>query len=384
MKSSEIVSLRSKFIKIINNKSIRVHYLKLIFLLAFFFISIFYFLPTIKADIISLNPGGGDEFVVTTDKYIEGFFFCNPYTCADLGYTCGDWSDGCGRTMSCGTCGSGYTCTAGTCVAVVAPPGNGNGNGVVTPTYNIIVEPIEMNINMQINTNVKRVIKVTNLEAFTITIGVGQSNLTNMIILGNTSLTIPAKQTVQFDVIFAAPDEPGIYTGKIFVGGKQVLVALNVKTRLLLFDSNIVVLNENYEVRQGEQLKTLVTLIPMGDPTRLDVTLNFVIKDYANRVYLTRSETLLVEEQVQLRRNFDTGALPLGGYIVGLELVYPGGLAPSSAHFTVIERPISTILGRIILFLIILILIVAIIIIILLIIRKIKERKKESVAAAPA
>ncbi len=341
-----------------------------------FFLIIFtsFFLPTIQADVISLNPGGSDEFAVTTDRYIEGFFFgdeeivCVPDTCAGLGYNCGSWSDGCGGTLNCGTCASGYTCTAGTCVAVT--PGNG-----AVPSANIALNPTEFNIYMEINTNVERVIKVTNLGTSTITISVTQQNLDNKIILGDTSLTILAGQTVELDVIFVAPGEPGIYTGRIIIGGKVVLVTLNVKTKRLLFDSNIVVLNEDYKVRQGEKLKTLVTLIPMGDPARLDITLNFVIKDYANRVYLTKSETLLIEEQLQLRRNFDTGTLPIGDYVVGLELVYPGGVAPSSAHFIVVERAISTILGRIILFLIILILIIIIIIIIVLIIRKIQERK---------
>jgi len=347
---------------------------KAVILTFFLIILTSFFLPTIQADVISLNPGGSEEFVVTTDRYIEGFFFgeivCVPDTCVGLGYNCGSWSDGCGGTVDCGPCGSGYTCTAGICVAEVTP-----GNGAA-PAANIALNPTEFNIDMEINTNVKRVIKVTNLGTSTITVSVTQQNLDNKVILGNTSLTIPAKQIVGLDVIFVAPGEPGIYTGKIIIGGRAVLVTLNVRTKRLLFDSNIVVLNEDYKVRQGEQLKTLVTLIPMGDPARLDITLNFVIKNYANRVYLTKSETLLVEEQVQLRRNFDTGNLPLGDYIVGLELVYPGGVAPSSAHFIVVERAISTILGRIILFLIILILIVAIIIIILLIIRKIKERKQ--------
>jgi len=73
MRSPEIVSLYSEFVRIINNKLIHAYYLKLIFLLTFFF-TLVCFLPTIQADVISLNPGGSDEFVVTTDKYIEGFF----------------------------------------------------------------------------------------------------------------------------------------------------------------------------------------------------------------------------------------------------------------------------------------------------------------------
>ncbi|MBL7087031.1 MAG: hypothetical protein ISS28_08080 [Candidatus Cloacimonetes bacterium] len=352
-------------------------YLKLILLSTFFF-TLIYFLPIIQADIISLNPGGSNEFAVTTDRYIEGFFFgeivCVPDTCAGLGHNCGSWSDDCGGTLNCGACGSGYTCTAGTCVADEAPP---SGNGVAPSVANIALNPTEFNIYMEINTNVEKVIRVTNLGTSTVTVSVTQQSLDNNVILGNTSLTISAGQTVELDVVFVALSEPGIYTGRIIIGGKVVLVTLNVRTELLLFDSNIVVLNEDYKVRQGEQLKTLVTLIPMGDPARLDVTLDFVIKDYANRIYLTRSETLLVNEQVQLRRNFDTGNLPTGDYIVGLELVYPGGVAPSSAHFIVIERAISTILGKLILFLLILILIIAIIIIILLIIRKIKERRAQ-------
>ena len=102
----------------------------------------------------------------------------------------------------------------------------------------------------------------------------------------------------------------------------------------------------------------------------------------ANKIYLTKSETLLVEKQMDLKRNFDTGGLPLGKYVIALELVYPGGVAPSSAHFEVIEKPPISIIGRIIIFLIILILIILIIIIILLIIRKLKEKKKEKESTA--
>ena len=197
-----------------------------------------------------------------------------------------------------------------------------------------------------------------------------------MVILGNTTLIIAAGETKQFNVVFVALSEPGIYTGTIIVGNRQVLVSLNVKTKLLLFDSNIVVLNEDYKVPQGDNLKTLITLIPLGDPERLDVTLRYAVKNYRNEIYLTKSETLLVEEQVELKRNFDTGTLPLGDYVIGLELIYPNGVAPSSAHFEVIEKE-AGIVGRIILFLLILILLILIIIVIILIIRRLREKQKQ-------
>jgi hypothetical protein len=336
------------------------------------------FLPVTSADIISLNSGGSNVIVINPDTYIEGFFSgdysvpCTPTTCIGLGYTCGSWSDGCSGTLDCSSCASGYTCTAGTCV--VTPPGDGpGGNGAPTP--NIVVTPTSININLAINTNKEQIINVKNTGTSATTVLISQTGLTNMVILGETSLTLAAGETKSFSVIFVALDETGIFTGSINVGSIKIPVSLNVKTKLLLFDSNIVVLNLNYKVSQDSDLRTRVTLIPMGDSERLDVTLNYVIKDYSGKVYLTQSETVLVEEKMNFRKNFGTGNLPLGQYIVGLELIYPGGVAPSSAHFEIVQKSPIDFLGNLMLILLIAIILIAILIIILIIRRKKQQEK---------
>ena len=43
---------------------------------------------------------------------------CVASQCSDLGKTCGNWSDGCGGTAQCGTCGSGLACVNGACQGV--------------------------------------------------------------------------------------------------------------------------------------------------------------------------------------------------------------------------------------------------------------------------
>ena len=346
--------------------------LKPFFILTIFFFFTIFSSPITSADVISLNPGGTGNLIVNPDKYIEGFFFGLE---APVGPVCGNSVIESGETCDDGNVVNGDGCSSTCQTEVVTPPPTDGGG--VTPTYNLAVNPTEFNINLAINTNVQRIIQVTNLGTSSVTVSVTRSGLDNMVILDKTSMTLAAGQTQNLNVIFVALDEPGIYTGTINIGNRRVSVSLNVKTKLLLFDSNIVVLNKNYEVPQGNNLRTLVTLIPLGDPDRLDVTLNFVIKDYQNKIYLTKSETLLVEKQIELKRNFDTGILPLGQYIIGLELIYPDGVAPSSAHFIVTEKKFPDLFGRIVLFLLLLILLILILIVIILIIRRLRKMQKE-------
>lgn len=373
-KNNSLLVNSQRLIKTFNINTSLILNFKLLFTLTLFFIITVVFIQTINADVISVNAGGTDNLAVTPDKYIEGFFSGSAVAVAAV---CGNSVIETGEQCDDGNTDSGDGCSS-TCQTEVVTPPSGGGPGV-TP-LNIAVIPTEFNINLAINTNVERTIRVTNLGTTSVTVSVIQQDLTGLVILGNTSLTIAAGETVDLNVVFVALSEPGIFTGKILIGGQEVLVALNVKTKLLLFDSNIVVLNDNLEVRQGNELRTRVTLIPLGDPERLDVTLNFVIKDYRNKVFLTKSETLLVEELILLNRNFDTGILPTGDYVVGLELIYPNGVAPSSAHFKVV--PTLSIFGRIVLFLVFLILIIAILIIIILIWRRRKKKEEKGGVSA--
>ncbi|MEK6833061.1 MAG: myxococcus cysteine-rich repeat containing protein [Nanoarchaeota archaeon] len=330
------------------------------------------FLQFVNADIVSLNSGGDEELIINPDAYIEGFFSgdgvqvlssCGngiletPYEeCDDGNFVSGD--------------GCSATCTT----EVVTPPGGGGG---ITPgNVSIVIKPREINLNLAVNTNKEQKINITNNGATKVNLSISQQNLTNMIILPQKYVEVSPGETVELNFIFVALSKTGIFTGKIMIGGRAVYVSLNVKTKLLLFDSNIIVLNEDYLVPQGDNLKTSVTLIPLGDKERIDVTLNYVIKDYEGRVYLTRSETVLVENQVNFKRNFDTGFLPLGKYIVGLELIYPNGVAPSSAHFEVTVGRQNTFFGKIVFFLVNLILIILILIIILIILRILKQMRE--------
>ncbi len=349
-------------------------------------------LSGISADVVSLNSGGGNGLVINPDMYLEGFFsgFGEPEILSSCGNgileepyeECDD-----------GNYESGDGCSA-TCQDE-EEGGGGGGGGTVEPFIPgqpyIRIDPTEIRRAMLLNTNLEETVGITNLDEDSSTnFSVYSEDFDPDLIVNfwdedrnrwvdSFNLYLSAGEINELRIRFSAPNNTGRYNGTLFIDGKNVSVYLNVQEKLLLFDSNIIVLNKDYLVPQGDKLRTSVTLIPIGDKERMDVTLNYVIKDYDGKVYLTRSETVLVDNQVNFKRNFDTGVLPLGQYIVGLELIYPNGVAPSSAHFEVILGGESTFFGRLVFFLVNSILIILILLIALIIwraIKRLQDKKK--------
>jgi hypothetical protein len=224
-------------------------------------------------------------------------------------------------------------------------------------------------------------IYVTNTKPVSQTINIsleGDNGIERIVMLPrDTTITLDAGETREIIIDFISPLAKGKFKGNILIGSKKVALSLDVTPNPLWFDSNIVVLNKDYSVSQGGQLRTKVELVPMGDPSRLDVTLKYVIKDYKGKIYLTQSETLLVERRMSVNRNFGTGKLPLGKYTISLDLIYPGGIAPSAAHFEVVQRTAGEIFGIVLFFLVLAILIVITFIIILIILRRRKREKEQ-------
>lgn len=310
----------------------------------------------------------------TSYQTFLGFFYglFEGSVCGDG--TCDSDEDCSSCVTDCG-CSSGYTCSAGICTVIPSsdsPPEEGSGGSSssspavsVSQEY-LFVTPTDLSVNLAVNTNKEKSIFVENIGTTARNFSVSQEGLGNSIIFEEESFYLGAGETKELKVFFVAFNETGIFTGKIKIGNKEVLVSLNVRTKLLLFDSQIIVLNEDYRVEQGKDLETKVNLIPMGEEERLDVTLNYLIKDYDGKTYLTHSETLLVTEKIDFGREFATGNLPVGNYIVGLELIYPNGIATSSAHFEIYKNDFP-IFFLILLFLSLIIVIFVIIFIIFLI-----------------
>jgi len=248
----------------------------------------------------------------------------------------------------------------------------GGGGGMPTPTKHIeVLSNKEMQVYMVVDTNKEQILVIKNLLNQTKKITLSSQGFS---LVGNTSFDLkPGVNSIKIKI--GAVEKPGIYTGKILVGGQEILTTLNVHTKELLFDTSLQIPSSYKIIESKDKVESQITLIPMGEEARLDVTLNYVIKDFEGRTWLSESETMLVDGQKSFKKEFSIKQLPPGKYVLGVELIYPNGVATSSSNFEVREKTEG--IGRLSGYkFIILILGFGIILILLLIILMAKRYKK--------
>ncbi len=248
--------------------------------------------------------------------------------------SCGDGS--CNGVETCSSCPG----DCGACPAATSISGGGGGGSAVTPEsapMSLEIDVSDLIIDLVSGSAKERTITITNKAAKEAKIDLRQENLPGIVFFEETLFTLKPGESKDIKVVFNAGNQTGIFSGKIIIGGNPVYVSVNMKSKELLFDANIVVPAINKILSINENLNSQITLIPMGENPREDVTLSYAIKDFNGKTYLQESETMLVDKQISFKKEFHTTNLPPGKYVLGLELAYSGGVATSSSHFEVSE-----------------------------------------------
>jgi len=251
--------------------------------------------------------------------------------------SCGDNS--CNNGESCSTCPG----DCGVCPSSSSGGGGGGSSGSRTSPTNPLPLSIDLHdiiVDIVVGSSKKRIITIRNRGNSEQKVDIYKTGLDKLVTFDTTLFTLQPGESKDLEAVFNGEIEPGIAVGKIFIGGNEVLVSINSRSKELLFDTSISVPSSNKIVYSGEKLSSQINLIPMGEQPREDVTLNYMIKDYDGNVYLKESETILVDKQITFNKEFDVKTLPPGKYVLGLEMVYSNGIATSSSHFEVSgEKP---------------------------------------------
>ena len=163
--------------------------------------------------------------------------------------------------------------------------------------------------------------------------------LEDIVQVSDNFLTVNSGETKNIGLTLFAPNRTGIYPGKIIIKSgtttKEINVIITVKTEKSLFDVGIIIPSNFNVLGIGNNLVVQINLLQAGIKEKMDVTLNYAVKDFGGETYLTESETIAVFDELSFDKTFDTSDLPSGNYVLGVELMYPDGVAVASSQFSV-------------------------------------------------
>lgn len=256
--------------------------------------------------------------------------------------TCGDSL--CNGAETCSTCSD----DCGSCPATTTTSGGsssgGGGGGAAYSVPNFALSEDNFNIKIVSGESETNEIVLENIGSGVLSIVVSVTGIENYVFFNKDYIALNPGERAPLRFTINAP-EPGIYAGKILLSyqgiTKEVLVLLNVVSEGVLFDTTITVPDLYRVLRQGQRLPALIELLEVGGETGVDVTMNYVIKDFDGNVRYTESETFYVQGAKSYSKRFSTLGLEPGDYVLGVELIYIGGFATSTAHFKISDSLIT-------------------------------------------
>jgi hypothetical protein len=253
------------------------------------------------------------------------------YSCADL-YDHVNSSVGTNFVVSVSSGSSGTTGSSG----------SGGGGATTTTQDSIKVGTDSIERTLALNKIEFGQIEIRNTGEGNKTFSVSVETINSLIEFEESKITVGAGDSKNFEFRITPPTETGIYTGKIIIVSgsyvKTIPVTLNIRTEKSLYDLIVTIPKSMKVIEPATNLVSQIDLLQMGIKEKMDVTLNYVIKDFTGKVYFSESETIAVENQKTLEKEFHTSDLPDGEYVLGVELIYPDGVAVASSQFKVGQK----------------------------------------------
>ena len=271
--------------------------------------------------------------------------------------------------------------TPSTPSATASSSGSGGGGGggsiatILSQISSLRVTPNSFGLPATIGINSSAKISLENIGAETLNIEITLVNLNEIIFVEDTSITLVPGESITFKFDIIPPNEPGIVTGKIVFNSNglktEIPLALDVNSEFSLFDVSVELIKRT--ISEGQNLPGQINLVQAGLQEKQDVTIEYVVKDFEGNIYSSTSETIAVFREKTFGYEFKTSGLSQGDYLVGIEVVYSGGVATASHQFKIVNKEAGFLFSSI--FLIILIIAIFILIILVVIAKNYKQNR---------
>jgi hypothetical protein len=123
---------------------------------------------------------------------------------------------------------------------------------------------------------------------------------------------------------------------------KEIPFILELESKSALFDVSLKITSDDKKISLNKRADFEIEAFNFGDSGRVDVFLNYELKDLLGNVYNVRTESVAVETRASLSRSFFIPEnIPIGTYVISAELTYGDQVAVASDSFEVIKSEIS-------------------------------------------
>jgi len=147
---------------------------------------------------------------------------------------------------------------------------------------------------------------------------------------------------------------PFVHTGNIKINGKnkekEIFILLTIKESSVLIDGAklspsilfdvILTIDDKYkELKKGDNLLVNVTIINLGDSEKINVQVNYKIKNFNNNDIVIESEKVVVDSKIIYSKEIELSELISEGFYAAIaEVEYEDSLVSSSSVFNVVKQ----------------------------------------------
>ena len=178
------------------------------------------------------------------------------------------------------------------------------------------------------------------------------TELKEMVIFSDDAFSLKANEEKIVYVTFISTEDTKFdtYTGKIKIKSdsslQEIPFIIEVKSKMVLFDISLNIPSKYKEVQKGQELLIQLTLFNLGGTGKVDVSVDYQIKDFDGNVILKKDEMVAVETQASLSRTFELPKdLEEGEYVAIVSVKYGDSFGTSSDIFY-IGRKRNELIGK--------------------------------------
>ncbi len=226
-------------------------------------------------------------------------------------------------------------------------PNGGGGSGRVIKEFNINPENIHISLKQGETKEITFTLKNTGTKSLNIEIE-KSDRIKDFIRLEETSFTLKRREskTIKLDVLAKEDTTPNLYIGKLLIkeGGieKEILVVIEIESRESLLDVNVEIPNKYKRIMPGKEILSEIKIYNMGETGRVDIEIEYIIKDENNNILIKESETIAVETQASFMQKITIPEnTKYGKYFFYVKAIYNSKIASSSTSFEVVKEEIS-------------------------------------------